>query len=97
MAMRAEGTSEEDARSKIWLVDSKGLIVKDRPEKGINEHKAKFAKNHAPIRNLLDVVLTIKPSVLIGKLFNSLFYQQNVTVNFKKKQNLFVFFVVNTL
>lgn len=65
-AMIAEGTSEADARGKIFLVDSKGLIVKDRPEGGLSGHKEKFAKTMAPIRNLGDVVKCVKPSVLIG-------------------------------
>lgn len=66
MAMKAEGTSEEDAKSKIWLVDSKGLIVKDRPDGGVTGHKLRFAQNHAPIKTLTEVVCTIKPSILIG-------------------------------
>ncbi|XP_030762042.1 NADP-dependent malic enzyme-like isoform X2 [Sitophilus oryzae] len=66
MAMVAEGTSEADARSKIWMVDSKGLIVKDRPEGGITGHKAHYAQNHAPIRTLTEVVKQVKPSILIG-------------------------------
>lgn len=48
------------------MVDSKGLIVKNRPEGGISEHKATFAHEHAPIKDLVDVVKTLKPSVLIG-------------------------------
>ncbi|XP_048526241.1 NADP-dependent malic enzyme-like isoform X3 [Dendroctonus ponderosae] len=66
MAMQAEGTSEQDARSKIWMVDSKGLIVKDRPSGGISEHKAPYAQNHAPIETLTDVVKQVKPSILVG-------------------------------
>ncbi|CAH0582966.1 unnamed protein product [Chrysodeixis includens] len=66
MAMKAEGTSEKDARARIWMVDSKGLIVKNRPEGGLNEHKDKFAKERMPIRTLEEVVDTAKPSVLIG-------------------------------
>ncbi|KAJ8682861.1 hypothetical protein QAD02_018653 [Eretmocerus hayati] len=66
MAMKDEGVSEEEAVSKIWMVDSKGLIVKDRPSGGITEHKAHFARTHAPVDSLLEVVRIAKPSVLIG-------------------------------
>ncbi|XP_059053647.1 NADP-dependent malic enzyme-like isoform X2 [Achroia grisella] len=66
MAMKAEGSSEADARSRIWMVDSKGLIVKNRPEGGLNEHKEKFAKDCPPVRTLEEVVDQAKPSVLIG-------------------------------
>lgn len=67
MAMKAEGTSEEIAKGRIWMVDSKGLIVKNRPEGGLNEHKEKFAKDHAPVRTLEEVVDLARPSVLIGE------------------------------
>ncbi|XP_066251747.1 NADP-dependent malic enzyme isoform X1 [Euwallacea similis] len=66
MAMVDEGTSEEEARSKIWMVDSKGLIVKDRPDGGISEHKAPYAQKHVPIKTLTEVVKTVKPSILVG-------------------------------
>ena len=66
MAMKKEGTSEEEAKSKIWMVDSRGLIVKNRPTGGISEHKEPFARDHAPVDALADVVRLAKPSVLIG-------------------------------
>ncbi|XP_026330267.1 NADP-dependent malic enzyme-like isoform X2 [Hyposmocoma kahamanoa] len=66
MAMKQEGVSDADARSRIWMVDSKGLIVKDRPEGGLTEHKEKFARTHPPVRSLEEVVNIAKPSVLIG-------------------------------
>lgn len=66
MAMKDEGVSRNEALSKMWIVDSKGLIVKDRPEGGITEEKAVFARNHAPISSLKEVVESAKPSVLIG-------------------------------
>lgn len=67
MAMQVEGTSQADAKSRIWMVDSKGLIVVDRPEGGISEHKLHYAQKHAPIKTLLEVVKTVKPTVLIGE------------------------------
>lgn len=68
MAMKAEGASEAEARGRIYMVDSKGLIVRNRPEGGLNEHKEKFAKDQAPVRTLEEVVDLVKPSVLIGEL-----------------------------
>lgn len=66
MAMVKEGLSEEEARCRIWLVDSKGLIVKDRPEGGISEHKADFAHEHSPVKTLTEAVKILKPTILIG-------------------------------
>ncbi|XP_050730185.1 NADP-dependent malic enzyme-like isoform X2 [Eriocheir sinensis] len=66
MAMQEEGLGEEEARSKIWLVDSRGLIVKDRPKGGINGHKQSFAHPHTPMESLEDIVREIKPTALIG-------------------------------
>ncbi|XP_053605392.1 NADP-dependent malic enzyme-like isoform X2 [Plodia interpunctella] len=66
MAMTGEGCTEEQALEHIWMVDSKGLIVRDRPEGGLNEHKERFARAHAPVRSLEEVVDIAKPSVLIG-------------------------------
>jgi len=66
MAMMEEGTSQEEARSKIYMVDSRGLIVKDRPKGGVTGHKVDFAKEMAPIDALGDVVKAIKPTAIIG-------------------------------
>ncbi|XP_050455916.1 NADP-dependent malic enzyme isoform X3 [Cataglyphis hispanica] len=66
MAMKKEGMTEEEAKNKIWIVDSKGLLVKDRPKGGLTEHKMQFVRNDDPIDSLLDVVKKAKPSVIIG-------------------------------
>lgn len=66
MTMKTEGITEEEAKSKIWMVDSKGLIVKNRPKGGLTEHKLHFAREDKPIDTLLDVVKIAKPSVIIG-------------------------------
>ncbi|KAJ0714305.1 putative malate dehydrogenase (oxaloacetate-decarboxylating) (NADP(+)) [Helianthus annuus] len=59
------GTSIEEARKKIWLVDSKGLVVSSRKE-SLPHFKLPWAHEHEPISNLLEAVKDIKPSVLIG-------------------------------
>lgn len=66
MAMRNEGVSEEEAKRHIWMVDSKGLIVKNRPSGGLTKEKLYFAWDHEPINTLLDVVKRVRPTVLIG-------------------------------
>ena len=48
------------------MKDSKGLIVKDRPEGGISEHKAPYAQDFKPMKDLEEIVDEIKPTVLIG-------------------------------
>ncbi|XP_025071091.1 NADP-dependent malic enzyme isoform X2 [Alligator sinensis] len=64
MAMQKEGTAEDEAIKKIWMVDSKGLIVKERSS--LTAEKKRFAHKHDEMKNLEDVVKDIKPSVLIG-------------------------------
>ncbi|XP_004628315.1 NADP-dependent malic enzyme [Octodon degus] len=64
MAMEKEGLAKEKAVKKIWLVDSKGLIVKGRAS--LTQEKAKFAHEHKEMKNLEAIVKEIKPTVLIG-------------------------------
>ncbi|XP_023327514.1 NADP-dependent malic enzyme isoform X4 [Eurytemora carolleeae] len=67
MAMeKREGVPREEALKRIWLKDSRGLIVKDRPEGGISSHKADFAHPHKTMTDLGDIVRELKPTVLIG-------------------------------
>ncbi|KAJ7969546.1 Malic enzyme [Quillaja saponaria] len=55
----------EETRKKIWLVDSKGLIVSSRKD-SLQHFKKPWAHEHEPVKNLLDAVKVIKPTVLIG-------------------------------
>ena len=56
----------EEARRRIWMRDSRGLIVKDRSSGGISVHKAPFAQDHAEMMDLGDIVKELRPTVLIG-------------------------------
>ncbi|XP_022883078.1 NADP-dependent malic enzyme-like [Olea europaea var. sylvestris] len=55
----------EETRKKIWLVDSKGLIVHSRKE-SLQHFKKPWAHEHEPCNTLLDAVKAIKPTALIG-------------------------------
>jgi malate dehydrogenase (oxaloacetate-decarboxylating)(NADP+) len=63
-AMMAEGLSEAEARLRVWLVDSRGLVVKNRA--GLTEHKLRYAHEHAPVGDFLTAIRTLKPTALIG-------------------------------
>ena len=65
MEMR-EGLTKEEALGRIWLRDSKGLVVKDRPSGGISEPREPFAHEHAPVEDLMEIISEIKPTCLIG-------------------------------
>lgn len=63
-----------DARKQIYLVDSSGLVTKDRKE-SLQHHKLPFAHDVGFEPDLLSTIHRIKPSVLIGvsavpKMFN---------------------------
>jgi malate dehydrogenase (oxaloacetate-decarboxylating)(NADP+) len=63
-AIVAEGCQELEARRRNWLVDSRGLVVKDRSD--LAQHKLAYAHDHAPIGDFLTAIRTIKPTAIIG-------------------------------
>ncbi len=63
-AMKAEGTTEAEARLRTWLVDSKGLVVKSRS--GLAEQKLAYAHDHPPVNDFLTAIRTLKPTAIIG-------------------------------
>jgi malate dehydrogenase (oxaloacetate-decarboxylating)(NADP+) len=63
-AMVAEGSKEADARLRVWLTDSRGLVVKNRA--GLNEHKLRYAHEHAPVADFLTAIQMLKPTAIIG-------------------------------
>jgi malate dehydrogenase (oxaloacetate-decarboxylating)(NADP+) len=63
-AMVGEGLSEEEARGRCWLIDSRGLVVKGRS--GLAGHKLPYAHDHAPLPDLLAAVEALQPTAIIG-------------------------------
>ena len=64
-AMAAAGCSEQDARQKLWLVDSKGLVHDGRSN--LEATKKKYARP-ATLEEIsfLNVVRNVRPTILIG-------------------------------
>jgi malate dehydrogenase (oxaloacetate-decarboxylating)(NADP+) len=72
-AMTTEGLSEDQARSRIFLCNSKGLVEASRSD--LNDFQKPYAHQNAPLRNFLAVIESVKPTAIIGvstkgKVFN---------------------------
>jgi malate dehydrogenase (oxaloacetate-decarboxylating) len=72
-AMAADGVTLDEARHQIFVLDSRGLVVEDRPN--LTDIKQRLATPRAIVdewetteapASLLDVVRNVHPSVLIG-------------------------------
>lgn len=63
-AMELEGLSEEQARDRIWMFDINGLLEDSR--KDLIPEQLLFTHKHAPTRDLLQAINSIKPTILIG-------------------------------
>jgi malate dehydrogenase (oxaloacetate-decarboxylating)(NADP+) len=63
-AMRDDGLELAAARSRCWMVDSKGLVVAGRTD--LAEHKQAYAHAHEPLPDFLAAVKALKPTAIIG-------------------------------
>ena len=73
-AMMDEGLSEQAARARLWAVDRDGLILSDIPR--LPDQQVKLARDAAEVAGwtlsgshqigLLDTVVNVRPTVLIG-------------------------------
>ncbi|GBC03517.1 hypothetical protein RclHR1_05170007 [Rhizophagus clarus] len=62
------GMSEEEAKRLVWLVDTKGLVTKDRGD-NLAKHKIYFARDDnegCQFKTLEDVIEYVKPTALVG-------------------------------
>lgn len=61
------GMSAEEARSRIWLADSQGLVYDARGP--LAEHKKLFSRHDyqgPPLKDLVDIIHYVKPTALFG-------------------------------
>ncbi len=71
MAMVEDGATPQDARGRIWLLDSHGLVHTGRTD--LDQEKARFAQpswtpagDGARALGLLEVVRHVRPTILLG-------------------------------
>lgn len=62
-AMCHSGLDEQEARKRLWLVDSKGLVVKQRDD--LSSHKLPYAHDVSNA-GLIESINRVKPNILIG-------------------------------
>src|SRR5208283_1617619 len=63
-SMTAEGLSAEAARARIWFFDVNGLLETSR--KDLADFQKPYAHSHAPTRDFVQAIETIKPNAIIG-------------------------------
>jgi malate dehydrogenase (oxaloacetate-decarboxylating)(NADP+) len=63
-AMTAEGLSAEAARARIWFFDVNGLLETSR--KDLADFQKPYAHSHAPSKDFVQAIETIKPNAIIG-------------------------------
>jgi len=65
MGMVAQGLTEEDARSRIYLLDGQGLLGHTRSNTDVNQRP--WVKHDQPDGTSLETLMeTVKPSILLG-------------------------------
>lgn len=64
MMLQETGPSKEEALKRIFLIDSKGLIVKSRTN--LTEHKKHFVQDMPEMKDLHDIIKAVKPTALLG-------------------------------
>jgi malate dehydrogenase (oxaloacetate-decarboxylating)(NADP+) len=62
--LEESGMTKEEAHQHCWLFNSGGLLVKSRTD--LDDYKAVFAHDHAPMNSFLDAVESIRPTAIIG-------------------------------
>jgi malate dehydrogenase (oxaloacetate-decarboxylating)(NADP+) len=86
LAMVREGLPALGARQRCWLMNSKGLIEDSRTD--LADYQRPYAHRHAPIKDLLTAVESIRPTALIGvstvpKLFNQPVIEAMARINLR--------------
>jgi malate dehydrogenase (oxaloacetate-decarboxylating)(NADP+) len=84
LAMTREGLSLPEARARNWLFDVHGLIESSRTD--VADFQKPFAHRHAPLKDFLSAIESIRPTGIIGvstvpKLFNQAVIEAMARIN----------------
>lgn len=84
LAMTKEGLSLPEARARNWLMDVNGLIESSRTD--LADFQKPFAHKHAPVKDFVSSIESIKPTGIIGvstvpKLFNQAVIEAMTRIN----------------
>jgi malate dehydrogenase (oxaloacetate-decarboxylating)(NADP+) len=63
-ALMEDGLSEEEAKRRCWLFDSKALVVAERTD--LSDQKRGYAHPHRPVATFLEAVEALRPTTIIG-------------------------------
>ena len=63
-AMREQGLSDEEARDRCWMFDTKGLVVKNRER--LEDFKVQYAKSFDHLEHFVECIEKIKPTAIVG-------------------------------
>ena len=62
--MIAEGISAEQARARIWLFNSNGLVESSRDD--LTDFQRPYAHQHASTRDFVAAIESLKPTMIVG-------------------------------
>jgi malate dehydrogenase (oxaloacetate-decarboxylating)(NADP+) len=62
--MVLEGAPQEKARAQTWLFDQNGLLESTRED--LADFQKTYAHQHAPIKNFVEAIETLRPTAIIG-------------------------------
>lgn len=79
-----EGIPREKARARTWLFDVNGLLESSRND--LADFQKPYAHAHAPVKNFVDAIESIKPTAIIGvstvaKAFNQRVIEAMARIN----------------
>ena len=67
-ALEADGLSEEDARARVYVFDSRGLVAEDRTDLPAYKRLVAASADTCPPdrRSLHATIVTVRPTALLG-------------------------------